>query len=64
MSAQLSDYRLDGIYVQRQSGFFMQRVKLPAGVISAGQARAVAAVATRFGQGTIHLTTRGIMEIH
>ena len=64
MSAQLSDYRLDGIYVQRQSGFFMQRVKLPAGVISAGQARAVAAVATRFGQGTIHLTTRGGMEIH
>ena len=64
MSAQLSDYRLDGIYVQRQSGFFMQRVKLPAGVVSAGQARAIAAVAAHFGQGTIHLTTRGSMEIH
>jgi len=42
----------------------MQRVKLAAGVISAGQARAVAAVSTRFGQGAIHLTTRGSMEIH
>ncbi len=42
----------------------MQRVKLPAGVISAGQARTVAAVSTRFGQGTIHLTTRGSIEIH
>lgn len=64
MSAQLSEYRLDGIYKQRQDGFFMQRVKLPAGAISAVQARTVAAVSTRFGQGVIHLTTRGSMEIH
>lgn len=42
----------------------MQRVKLSAGVISAGQARTVAAISTRFGQGTVHLTTRGSMEIH
>lgn len=64
MSAQVSEYRLDGIYRQRQDGFFMQRVKLTAGVISAAQARAVAALSTRFGQGSIHLTTRGSMEIH
>lgn len=64
MTARASEYRLDGIYGQRQDGFFMQRVKLAAGVISAGQARAVATAATRFGQGTIHLTSRGSMEIH
>jgi sulfite reductase (ferredoxin) len=64
MSTHMIDYRLDGIYRQRQEGYFMQRVKLAAGVISAGQARAVAAVSTRFGQGAIHLTTRGSMEIH
>src|SRR6185369_10657451 len=64
MSTIGSEYRLDGIYKQRQEGFYMQRVKLPAGVISAGQARTVAAVSTRFGQGTVHLTTRGSMEIH
>lgn len=64
MSRTGSEYRLDGIYPQRQEGFYMQRVKLPAGVISAGQARAVAAVSTRFGQGTVHLTSRGSMEIH
>jgi ferredoxin-nitrite reductase len=64
MSAPITEYRLDGIYRQRQDGFFMQRVKLAAGVISAVQARVVAAAATRFGQGTIHLTTRGSMEIH
>lgn len=59
-----AEYRLDGIYKQRQEGFYMQRVKLPAGVISAGQARTVAAISTRFGQGTVHLTTRGSMEVH
>ena len=64
MSALPTDYRLDGIYRQRQEGYFMQRVKLAAGVISAGQARAVADVSTRFGQGSVHLTTRGSMEIH
>jgi sulfite reductase (ferredoxin) len=64
MSTHTSEYRLDGIYPQRQDGFFMQRVKLAAGVISAAQARVVAAVSTRFGQGMIHLTTRGSMEIH
>jgi sulfite reductase (ferredoxin) len=64
MSTAGSEYRLDGIYKQRQEGFYMQRVKLPAGVISAGQARTVAAVSVRFGQGTVHLTTRGSMEIH
>ena len=64
MSRAGSEYRLDGIYKQRQDGFYMQRVKLAAGVISADQARTVAAVSTRFGQGTVHLTTRGSMEIH
>jgi sulfite reductase (ferredoxin) len=64
MTAGSSEYRLDGIYRQRQDGFFMQRVKLAAGVISAVQARTVAAAATRFGQGKVHLTTRGSMEIH
>ncbi len=64
MSTSAPDYRLDGIYTQRQDGFFMQRVKLPAGVISALQARTVAAVSTRFGRGTVHLTSRGSVEIH
>jgi len=64
MSTATSEYRLDGIYRQRQEGYFMQRVKLPAGIISTSQARAVAAISARFGQGTVHLTTRGSMEIH
>jgi len=64
MTIETRDYRLDGIYRQRQDGFFMQRVKLPAGVISAPQARVVADIARNFGRATIHLTTRGNLEIH
>jgi sulfite reductase (ferredoxin) len=64
MPTHVKEYRLDGIYRQRQEGFYMQRVKLAAGVISADQALAVAAASTRFGKGTVHLTTRGSMEIH
>jgi len=64
MPADIADIRLDGIYKQRQEGFFMQRVKLPVGVISSGQARIVCEAADRFGRGGIHLTTRGSMELH
>jgi len=56
--------RIEGIYQQRQEGWFMQRVKLAAGTISAVQARCVADTAERFGRGMIHLTSRGSMEIH
>lgn len=64
MTTHGTEYRLDGIYRQRQEGFFMQRVKLPAGVLSALQARAAADIAERYGKGLIHLTVRSSMEIH
>lgn len=64
MSAAATEYRLDGIYRQRQEGFFMQRVKLAAGVLSATQARIIAQAAQQFGQGALHLTSRGSVEIH
>ncbi|NVO00321.1 MAG: nitrite/sulfite reductase [Geobacteraceae bacterium] len=64
MSIDPQKVRIEGIYQQRQDGCFMQRVKLPAGVVSSGQAGCIASVAERFGRGTIHLTSRGSMEIH
>ncbi|GFE59102.1 nitrite/sulfite reductase [Geobacter sp. AOG1] len=64
MTTHGTEYRLDGIYRQRQEGFLMQRVKLPAGAISAGQAHAVAEIAEQFGRGLVHLTVRGSIEIH
>ncbi|QWV92980.1 nitrite/sulfite reductase [Geomonas oryzisoli] len=56
--------RLEGIYPQRQKEFFMQRVKLPAGIISAVQALKVAQLARRHARGVVHLTTRGSIELH
>ncbi len=58
------EYRLNGIYKQRQPGFYLQRIKLPAGVISAEQAVKVAEIVDRYARGRIHLTSRGSMELH
>ncbi len=60
----MQELRIDGIYQQRQDGLFMRRIKLPAGVLSAAQAFAICAIADRFAQGRVHLTTRCSMELH
>ena len=64
MTMDTRDLRLDGIYPQRQDGFFMQRIKLPAGIISSEQALKVAAIADRHARAVAHLTTRGSIELH
>ena len=64
MTIAKQNLRLEGIYPQRQKDFFMQRVKLPAGIISSDQALKVAELSGRFAQGLVHLTTRGSIELH
>jgi sulfite reductase (ferredoxin) len=64
MSLNMQHLRLEGIYPQRQKEFFMQRVKLPAGIISADQALKVARIAKKSARGIAHLTTRGSIELH
>lgn len=56
--------RIDGVYEQRQPGNFMLRIKVPAGIISTEQALKVAEIADRFAGGSVHLTTRGSIELH
>ena len=53
-----------GIYEQRQNGAYMTRVRVPGGIIDTAQARALAAVASRYGSGTLHATTRQDLQIH
>ena len=53
-----------GIYEQRRNGAFMVRVRVPGGAISAAQVRALALVASRYGSGTLHATTRQDIQIH
>jgi sulfite reductase beta subunit-like hemoprotein len=56
--------RLDGVLRQSERGLVFQRIKLSAGLLSSDQARGLAALASEFGKGSIHLTTRGNLEIH
>jgi len=53
-----------GVYEQRQNGSFMLRVRLPAGIMTAAQGRALAHVSQRFGSGRLHVTTRQDIQIH
>ena len=53
-----------GIYEQRESGTFMLRVRLPAGAVLPHQMRTLAGVATRYGNGVLHVTTRQDIQVH
>jgi sulfite reductase (ferredoxin) len=53
-----------GVYGQRQDGVHMMRSKLPLGLISAAQLRAMADVTEHFGGGVAHLTTRQDIQVH
>ena len=53
-----------GIYGQRQAGWQMVRIKLPAGVVNAEQIERSADLAQEFGRGVVHLTTRQDFQIH
>lgn len=64
MTVDYQKLRIEGIYRQNEAGDLMQRVKLPAGVISVEQARKVCDIAEGYSNGRLHLTTRGSIEIH
>jgi sulfite reductase beta subunit-like hemoprotein len=56
---------VNGVYSQRQEGdAMMVRVKIPQGVLTAPQLRALADVAERFSTGRGHLTTRQNVQFH
>ncbi len=53
-----------GVYAQRQDGTHMLRIKIPQGVLRAGQLRALADVASRCSRGFGHVTTRQNVQLH
>lgn len=54
-----------GVYAQRpKNGLFLVRAKLPAGMITTGQARAMAGVARDFSKGVVQITNRQCMQMH
>jgi sulfite reductase (ferredoxin) len=53
-----------GTYAQRQEGVQMQRIKIPAGVLTSDQLVRLADAADRFGSGFMHFTTREDVQIY
>ena len=55
---------LNGVYGQRQDGVMMVRAKLPAGIATPAQLRALADVADKHATGKGHVTTRQNVQFH
>jgi sulfite reductase (NADPH) hemoprotein beta-component len=55
---------LNGVYGQRQDGVMMVRAKLPAGIATPAQLRALADVADTYANGKGHVTTRQNVQFH
>src|SRR5512145_1428606 len=55
---------LRGTYGQRQDGVQMMRIKIPQGVVTGPQMRALADVATKYSRGFSHITTRQNIQYH
>ena len=53
-----------GTYGQRQDNVQMMRIKVPQGIVSASQMRALAGVAARYSRGFCHITTRQNIQYH
>jgi sulfite reductase (NADPH) hemoprotein beta-component len=53
-----------GTYGQRQDNVQMLRIKIPQGIVSGPQMRALAGVASRYSRGFCHVTTRQNIQYH
>jgi len=53
-----------GTYGQRQDNVQMLRIKIPQGIVSSSQMRALAGVASRYSRGFCHVTTRQNIQFH
>ncbi len=53
-----------GAYGQRQDGVTMLRIKIPQGILTGSQLRALAGVASRYSRGFCHVTTRQNIQYH
>lgn len=53
-----------GIYASRQPGNHMARVVIPGGQLTSAQARNIADISERYGQGILNLTTRTAIQFH
>lgn len=65
LSAQVAERRLDGLYKQRgENDYVMVRVRAPASQFKADALQVVSQLAEELGDGSLHFTTRGDVELH
>jgi sulfite reductase (ferredoxin) len=59
-------YRWYGLYTQRpeEDGYFMQRIRVPGGILSAEQCEAVGQISQRFGRDVCDVTDRQNFQLH
>ncbi|MEW6272646.1 MAG: nitrite/sulfite reductase [Thermodesulfobacteriota bacterium] len=63
--AQFRPIRLSyGLYYQLDHTSYMQRIKLPGGLMTARQMEVLAAITDDYGRGVTHVTTRQDLQIH
>src|SRR5881394_1396447 len=55
---------LRGTYGQRQDGVQMMRIKIPQGIVTGQQMRALGDVAAKYSRGFGHVTTRQNIQYH
>lgn len=53
-----------GFYSQRGGKIYMSRVRVPASVVTAEQLRALACASLKYGNNSLHITTREDIQIH
>ena len=61
---ELAMFKWTGIYMQLQKGFFMMRLRIPGGVITADQLDKSAEVAATYAQDQLCITTRQTLQFH
>lgn len=57
-------FKWTGIYHQLQKGFFMMRLRIPGGLVTAEQMDRIADIAERYAQNQICITTRMTIQFH
>jgi sulfite reductase (ferredoxin) len=63
--SQFKAYRVPmGIYEQRDTGKYMVRIRIPAGIALPHQLECIAELSKMYGSGVTHVTTRQDLQIH
>jgi sulfite reductase (ferredoxin) len=53
-----------GCYEQRRDGSYMVRIRTTGGALTPRQLRTIAEISSRYGSGSIHITTRQEFQVH